>query len=712
MSDIKILVAMHKEAGVLKNPLLLPIQVGSALAERRLPDMLHDDEGIHISGKNKSYCEMTAQYWAWKNLRADYYGFFHYRRYMSFASVYPAGRKGNPKAGCCRPYQEADSLDGCRSKYALEECRMRSVIERYDVITVLGERMDVTVYEQFCQFHKKEDLDRAVAILKRHHPRQRKACDDYMNSKSIYFCNMYIMRREYFESYMQWLFPVLEEFEAGRDFAGCSGSEMRIAGYLAERLFGVYYTWLKHEGQAKCAELQYVIFHRNIRQFRIGKKGLTIKIDMRKVNRILPAGSCRRRLVRRMMRKGLQMDVRLQAVLRPDQANGGSDMRSFGSDWANGSSDMRSCQKGNEQFGLSEFKKAGLPGPSEEVPPKNERSAAKRSAAKRSAAQRSAAKRISAARTARGRGTALKTEPLVSVVMLTYNHRPYIRQALESVLAQVTSFPFEVLVGDDASVDGTSEIVREYAQRYPNQVVGVVRPHNLGATRNLGDLFSRCRGRYIAGCEGDDYWTDADKLEKQVRFLKCHPEYIACSHEIEIVDKRGVLLPDQGLGWICRGREYSFSCFGGIKLPGHPAALVFRNVFQEGVSPHIVEKIDPMIADRTIAVMLSARGRIYRLPDRMAAYRRCMDPNDRNVTAQIYTGGGGCLRDYRINERLECYASSVLGHKVVFRRFRWKIVAKATLKAVLRPSLGTGKYLTALYQYHIHWLVHKRSTYI
>lgn len=303
----------------------------------------------------------------------------------------------------------------------------------------------------------------------------------------------------------------------------------------------------------------------------------------------------------------------------------------------------------------------------------------------------------------------MKTEPLVSVVMLTYNHRPYIRQALESVLAQVTSFPFEVLVGDDASVDGTSEIVREYAQRYPNQVVGVVRPHNLGATRNLGDLFSRCRGRYIAGCEGDDYWTDADKLEKQVRFLKCHPEYIACSHEIEIVDKRGVLLPDQGLGWICRGREYSFSCFGGIKLPGHPAALVFRNVFQEGVSPHIVEKIDPMIADRTIAVMLSARGRIYRLPDRMAAYRRCMDPNDRNVTAQIYTGGGGCLRDYRINERLECYASSVLGHKVVFRRFRWKIVAKATLKAVLRPSLGTGAYLKELYRRHVKWILGRQE---
>ena len=305
MSEIKILVAMHKEAGVPENPLLLPIQVGSALAGKHLPGMLHDDEGIHISGKNKSYCEMTAQYWAWKNLEADYYGFFHYRRYMSFASVYPVGKKGDLEARRWKPYQEADSLNGSLSKYALEESRMRTVIERYDVITVLSERMDVTVYEQFCQFHEKKDLDRAIAILKRHHPGQGKACDDYMNSKYIYFCNMYIMGREYFESYMQWLFPVLEEFEEGRDPKGCSGGGTRIAGYLAERLFGVYYTWLKHEGRAKCAEVQYVVFHRNIRQFRLGKKGLKIRIDMRKVNRILPAGTCRRRFVRRLMRKGL-----------------------------------------------------------------------------------------------------------------------------------------------------------------------------------------------------------------------------------------------------------------------------------------------------------------------------------------------------------------------------------------------------------------------
>ena len=94
-----------------------------------------------------------------------------------------------------------------------------------------------------------------------------------------------------------------------------------------------------------------------------------------------------------------------------------------------------------------------------------------------------------------------KTFPLVSVVMLTYNHRPYIRQALDSVLEQKAPFSFEVLVGDDASTDGTSEIVREYAARYPKQVIGLVRPHNRSVFTLPGKLYCRLRGgRLLAGC--------------------------------------------------------------------------------------------------------------------------------------------------------------------------------------------------------------------
>lgn len=304
MKDIKILVATHKESFAPKNPLLYQVQVGSALAEHRLPDMLHDDEGENISKKNRSYCELTAQYWAWKNLKADYYGFFHYRRYMNFSKVFPIDH-GKISGKRWTPYVEADSLEGDLTAYGLNETQMCAVIEPYDVITVLSEHMDVTAYEQFGQFHNAQDLDRAIAILKKMYPQQSTACDRYMNSKYVYYGNLYIMKNAYFDAYMRWLFPILEEFERQTDFSNYSPKEMRVTGYIAERLFGVYFTWLKQEEKAKCAELQYIIFHQNIREFQFGKRGPKIKVNMRKVNQLIPAGTFRRRLVRRLLRKGL-----------------------------------------------------------------------------------------------------------------------------------------------------------------------------------------------------------------------------------------------------------------------------------------------------------------------------------------------------------------------------------------------------------------------
>lgn len=307
---ILILVATHKEAYVFENRIIRQIQVGTACAVRRLPNMLHDDDGRNISYKNRSYCEMTAQYYAWQNLEADYYGFFHYRRYMNFAKEYPVAVDGIHKkhlfgiSGRIRrpaPYSEADSLYGDLSDYAWDEKHMQSVVEKYDVITVPSEHMGVTVYEQFCQFHDKADLDRMIQILKKDRPEYAEACDVYMQQNHIYFCNLYIMKREYFTAYMEWIFPLLEAFEEGKDFKGCGTKQMRVTGYLAERLFGVYYTWLKMQGKAKCCELPYVIFRKeNIRQFSIGK-GRKFRVDMRKVNRLLPAGSLRRRMVRRLL---------------------------------------------------------------------------------------------------------------------------------------------------------------------------------------------------------------------------------------------------------------------------------------------------------------------------------------------------------------------------------------------------------------------------
>lgn len=111
-------------------------------------------------------------------------------------------------------------------------------------------------------------------------------------------------------------------------------------------------------------------------------------------------------------------------------------------------------------------------------------------------------------------------EPLVSVCMTTYNHAPYLAQAIEGVLAQRTSFDVELVLSDDCSTDGTAAICADYAARYPDRIRLVTGPENVGWRANYRRTFDACRGRYVAYCDGDDYWNDPFKLQKQVDLLE------------------------------------------------------------------------------------------------------------------------------------------------------------------------------------------------
>lgn len=122
-------------------------------------------------------------------------------------------------------------------------------------------------------------------------------------------------------------------------------------------------------------------------------------------------------------------------------------------------------------------------------------------------------------------------KPVVSVICNTYNHEKYIRDALEGFLKQETSFPFEVLVHDDASTDHTAEIIREYEQKRPDLIKPIYQKENQyhkhdGTIKRL--QAERTQGRYVALCEGDDYWTDPHKLQKQFEFMEAHPDYTLC----------------------------------------------------------------------------------------------------------------------------------------------------------------------------------------
>src|SRR5688572_23850951 len=122
----------------------------------------------------------------------------------------------------------------------------------------------------------------------------------------------------------------------------------------------------------------------------------------------------------------------------------------------------------------------------------------------------------------------------VSVLVMTYNHARFIRQALDSVLMQRTGFDFEVLISEDCSTDGTREIVVEYARRHPHTITLLLSEANLRSNAVVTRGIDAARGEYIALLDGDDYWTSPDKLRKQAAFLDSHSECALCFHNARV----------------------------------------------------------------------------------------------------------------------------------------------------------------------------------
>ena len=262
--NIKIYVVCHKPSYVPPNPYLYPIQVGTALAKEALEGMLHDNEGDNISKKNKSYCELTAQYWAWKNEEADYYGFFHYRRYFSFDSEL---NRDDGWGNIAYDRITEDVIDELR----LQPEVMKDLIIKYDVISVKGRRYPrikedgvlMDVYHEYgaVPFQHREDLDITLQVLEEKYPEFKAIAQSYMKSSIAHECNMFIMKKEVYHAYCEWLFDILFEVETRIDTTWYSVEEYRVMGYLAERLCGIYYMYLKQKEGIRSFELPKTLFH-------------------------------------------------------------------------------------------------------------------------------------------------------------------------------------------------------------------------------------------------------------------------------------------------------------------------------------------------------------------------------------------------------------------------------------------------------------------
>ncbi len=269
MTNTKIYISYHKKSPLFKSDVLYPIHVGRALADKNqdfdwlTQNMIGDDTGDNISSKNPNYCELTAQYWAWKNDKSsDYIGFMHYRRHLNFNTKvsYSENKWGLVDSD--------DNTDVYIEKFGLNSTNINSLLSEYDIITVAPWSVDnagsKNNYDHYKSSDPKlhiEDYDKTLQILRTKYPEYSADVEKYNSSGCGYYTNIYVMKRSIFNDYCEWLFDILFEVEKLTDISGYDFQEARIFGYLSEWLFGIYLTHIKRERLLKVKELQRTVLN-------------------------------------------------------------------------------------------------------------------------------------------------------------------------------------------------------------------------------------------------------------------------------------------------------------------------------------------------------------------------------------------------------------------------------------------------------------------
>jgi len=204
-------------------------------------------------------------------------------------------------------------------------------------------------------------------------------------------------------------------------------------------------------------------------------------------------------------------------------------------------------------------------------------------------------------------------KPIVSVCTITYNHEKYITEAIDSFLMQETDFPFEVVIGEDFSTDSTRRIIEEYIKKYSNIIKLITSEQNVGIQENGKRTMEACRGKYIALCEGDDYWTDTKKLHIQKYFLDCNKDYSAIAHQVNVLLNKH------------EPKRFNELEFSTLELNDilferkfHTASVMCRG--------YIIKKhplpVNILSADKAYMILLALFGKIYFHKNIMGVYRK------------------------------------------------------------------------------------------
>lgn len=252
--DIKILVATHKKYNMPKESMYLPIHVGCEGKEEL--GYTGDNTGDNISLKNPNYCELTALYWAWKNLQCEYIGLCHYRRYFTMQNLVKRKMKIDNK------------LDLILTKNQVEE-----LLSKHDVILPQKRNYYIeTIETHYKNAHHIEDLKKVEEIIEIDYPEYVDSFKSVMNGKTLHLYNMFIMKKYDFDNYCEWLFNILFELEKRVDISNYNNYQKRIYGFLSERLFNV---WVIKQGlniqETPVLNMEKIEWSKKIKNFLIRK---------------------------------------------------------------------------------------------------------------------------------------------------------------------------------------------------------------------------------------------------------------------------------------------------------------------------------------------------------------------------------------------------------------------------------------------------------
>ena len=210
---------------------------------------------------------------------------------------------------------------------------------------------------------------------------------------------------------------------------------------------------------------------------------------------------------------------------------------------------------------------------------------------------------------------------LVSVCCTAFNHEKYIRSCLDGFVNQKTNFRYEVIVHDDASTDNTPIIIQEYADKYPDIIKPILQTENQyskGIPIYEEYLYPKCTGKYLAFCEGDDYWCDDNKLQKQINILENNPDYIACVHQTKMINLRD----DKNSFFVAYTQNCTIEVekFFNDTIPYHVSSLMVRVDLDEKRPDFCF--ISKQVGDYPNGLYLALKGNIYFISDVMSVYRR------------------------------------------------------------------------------------------